>query len=116
MIGALRLTGLQCMMTVNGGTDGDVFLTFVEQLLVPTLQPGDVVVMDNLGLDHETGQFVHICLPGRTFGIQSAWGSERPLPTRRGPTSRQAGRGEGVSSEVLRSPFFSGSCLSLPPL
>ena len=48
MLGAIRLDGFQCMMTVNGGTDGDVFLAFVEQLLVPTLKKDDVVVLDNL--------------------------------------------------------------------
>ena len=48
MLGALRLDGLHCLMTVNGGTDGDVFLAFIEQLVVPTLRQGDVVVLDNL--------------------------------------------------------------------
>ena len=35
-------------MTVEGGTNGDVFRVFVEQILVPCVWPGAVVVMDNL--------------------------------------------------------------------
>ena len=37
------------MMTIEGGTCKEVFLTYVEKLLVPTLEPGDYVVLDNLG-------------------------------------------------------------------
>jgi len=36
-------------MTIDAPTDGDVFQAFTEQVLVPSLRPGDVVVMDNLG-------------------------------------------------------------------
>ena len=35
-------------MTIPGATTGDVFRVYVEQVLGPTLGPGDVVVMDNL--------------------------------------------------------------------
>jgi transposase len=35
-------------MSVEGGTDGDVFRTSVEQVLVPRLRPGQVVLLDNL--------------------------------------------------------------------
>ena len=48
MIGALSLAGLEAVMTIAGATDGDVFRAYVEQVLGPTLVPGDVVVMDNL--------------------------------------------------------------------
>lgn len=48
LLGALGLTGLDALMTVDGATDGDVFRAFVEHVLCPTLQAGDVVVMDNL--------------------------------------------------------------------
>ena len=50
MIGALSLEhGLPAMMTLEGGTDTDVFVTYVEQVLGPTLRPGDIVVLDTLG-------------------------------------------------------------------
>lgn len=48
LLGALGPTGLDALMTVDGATDGNVFQAFVEQVLCPTLQAGDVVVMDNL--------------------------------------------------------------------
>lgn len=49
MIGALTLTGLVAMMTIEGATDADVFETFVEKCLVPVLHEGSVVVLDNVG-------------------------------------------------------------------
>jgi transposase len=55
LIGALTVGGLRTMMTVNGGTTGDVFLAFVRQLLVPALRPGDIVVMDNLSAHKVAG-------------------------------------------------------------
>lgn len=36
-------------MTVQGATDSAVFRAYVSQVLAPTLLPGDIVVMDNLG-------------------------------------------------------------------
>jgi transposase len=47
-IGALRLCGMTAPMTLDGAMHGDAFLAYVEQLLVPTLKPGDIVVLDNL--------------------------------------------------------------------
>ena len=35
-------------MTIESPTDGDVFLAFLEQALAPRLQPGHVVILDNL--------------------------------------------------------------------
>jgi transposase len=48
MVGAIAIDGFRGFMTINAPTDGDVFLAFVEQQLVPSLLPGDLVVMDNL--------------------------------------------------------------------
>jgi transposase len=47
-VAALRTTGLTAPMVVDGPINGDVFVAYVEQVLVRTLRPGDVVVMDNL--------------------------------------------------------------------
>ena len=46
--GALRLTGMTAQFVYEGAMNGNVFLAYVEQMLLPTLQPGDIVVMDNL--------------------------------------------------------------------
>ena len=46
LLGAMSTRGVVAAMTVESPTDGDVFLA--EQVLCPRLQPGQVVVMDNL--------------------------------------------------------------------
>ena len=48
IIGAIRLDGSTACMTIDGATDADVFRAYVSEVLCPSLQPGDVVVMDNL--------------------------------------------------------------------
>ena len=48
VLGAVRQSGWVATMTIESPTDGDVFLAYLEQVLCPQLQPGDVVVMDNL--------------------------------------------------------------------
>ncbi len=47
-MGAMGLDGLVATMTVEGGTEGEVFRSYVDHVLVPQLQPGQVVVMDTL--------------------------------------------------------------------
>ena len=48
VIAALRVDGLQAPAVFDGPLDNPTFLAYVEQVLVPTLRPGDVVVLDNL--------------------------------------------------------------------
>lgn len=48
MIGAIALDGWRGFVTIDAATDGDVFLAYVQQQLVPNLRAGDIVVMDNL--------------------------------------------------------------------
>jgi transposase len=48
LIAALDHTGVRCSMTLDGAVNRLAFEAFVEQVLVPTLRPGDLVVMDNL--------------------------------------------------------------------
>jgi len=45
---AVQLRPALGVMTIEAATDTDVFLTFVQHVLGPTLRPGQVVVMDNL--------------------------------------------------------------------
>ena len=49
MISSVRLDGTTACMTIEGATNTEVFHAYVREILVPTLQPGDIVVMDNLG-------------------------------------------------------------------
>ncbi len=48
MTGALRLTGMTAPMVLDGTMNGVAFLAYIEQALAPTLNPGDVVIMDDL--------------------------------------------------------------------
>jgi transposase len=48
VIAALRVEGLTAPAVFDGPIDNPSFLAYVEQVLVPTLKPGDVVVLDNL--------------------------------------------------------------------
>jgi transposase len=48
ILAAMTLRGVQAAMTIDAATDSDVFIAFIVQVLVPTLRPGQVVVMDNL--------------------------------------------------------------------
>ena len=51
----LRLDGLTAPMLLDGPMNGAAFLAYVEQVLVPTLVPGDLVFMDNLPAHKVTG-------------------------------------------------------------
>ena len=53
--GALRLTGMTAPMVLDGAMNGDAFRAYVEQVLAPTLSPGDVVIMDNLPAHKASG-------------------------------------------------------------
>ncbi len=44
----MRLNGLSAPMVLEGPMTGAAFRAYIEQVLVPTLKPGDVVIMDNL--------------------------------------------------------------------
>ncbi|AQZ50971.1 Transposase (plasmid) [Martelella mediterranea DSM 17316] len=48
-LGALRCDRLTAPCVFDGPINGQCFQAYVEQILVPTLKPGDIVVMDNLG-------------------------------------------------------------------
>jgi transposase len=48
-VGALRVDRIDAPCVFDGPINGELFGVYVEQMLAPTLRPGDVVVMDNLG-------------------------------------------------------------------
>lgn len=49
LLASLSLAGMGAAMTIAGGTDTAVFDAYVEQGLAPTLRPGQIVVLDNVG-------------------------------------------------------------------
>src|SRR5208282_3084373 len=70
-IGALRCDGLTAPLTIDGAANGELFLAKVEQILVATLKPGDVVIMDNLRV-HK--------MPGIREAIEAAGARLRFIP------------------------------------
>ena len=55
VLAALTTAGVLASMTIESSTDGDVFLAFVEQVLAPRLEPGHVVILDNLAAHKVAG-------------------------------------------------------------
>ena len=55
IVGAIALDGVRAMMAYEGGTTREAFARFVNDALVPSLRPGDVVVMDHLRAHHSDG-------------------------------------------------------------
>ncbi len=48
-LAALRHDRIDAPWVLDGPIDGESFRTYVEKVLVPTLKPGDIVIIDNLG-------------------------------------------------------------------
>lgn len=71
MLSSVRLDGTTACMTIEGATDTAVFQAYVRAILVPSLRPGDIVVMDNLG-PHKNEQTITL--------IEQAGASVRFLP------------------------------------
>lgn len=54
LIAAMGKQGMQAPMTLEGSLDGDAFEVYVERVLVPTLKPGQTVILDNLRVHENT--------------------------------------------------------------
>src|SRR5262245_40220303 len=48
-LAALRHDRLTAPCVIDGPINGESFLAYIEQVLLPTLRPGDIVIFDNLG-------------------------------------------------------------------
>jgi transposase len=54
-IAALRCDGITAPMVTDGAMNGAIFLAYVRHFLLPTLKPGDWVIMDNLAVHKVIG-------------------------------------------------------------
>ena len=54
-VAGLRLSGMVAPMVLDGPINGAAFQAYVDQVLVPTLKSGDIVIMDNLGSHKGSG-------------------------------------------------------------
>lgn len=100
-IGALSLTGMQASFAFEGATDKEAFMTFVHELLIPTLKPGQVVVMDNLGAHKAKGvreaitaaacQLVYLPPYSPEFNpIEECWSKVKAILRKTGARTKQA--------------------------
>lgn len=48
LVAGLRSTGMVAPLVIDGPINGEWFEAYVAQVLVPTLKPGDIVILDNL--------------------------------------------------------------------
>ena len=55
VVGALSVHGLEALMTLDGALNQDSFAAYLDQVLGPTLRPGDVAVLDNLRVHKVAG-------------------------------------------------------------
>ena len=62
-VAALRTSGLTAPLVLDGAMNGEAFRAYVEQILAPTLAPGDIVIMDNLAAHKVAGirQAIEAC-------------------------------------------------------
>ena len=65
-VGALRASGITAPMVLDGAMNGPAFLAYVRQVLAPSLAPGDIVVLDNLGAHKVAGVRAAIEAAGAT--------------------------------------------------
>jgi transposase len=66
-LAALRTSGLTAPLVIDGAINGDLFLAYVQQHLVRTLKPGDIVVLDNLSSHKKAGVREAVELVGATL-------------------------------------------------
>jgi transposase len=59
LLASMTLDGMETAMTIEGAVDEVAFEVFVRKILLPTLQPGQIVLMDNLS-SHKTDTIQHL--------------------------------------------------------
>lgn len=73
MISSVRLDGTTACMTIEGATDTAVFQAYVREILAPSLRPGDIVIMDNLGPHKNEETLALIAAAGATARFLPAY-------------------------------------------
>ena len=86
-LAALRVTGLTAPGVFDGAIDGESFRAYIDQILVPTLQPGDIVIADNLGAHKVAHKTRCGSRPGstRVSAPRCAFGPTPSVPPLRAP-------------------------------
>jgi hypothetical protein len=97
-LAALRHDRITAPCVIDGPINGESFRAYVAQLLVPTLQPGDIVVMDNLG-SHK-GPAIRRAI--RAAGARSS--SCRPIAPTSIRSSRSSQSSQSCSARLTNVP------------
>jgi hypothetical protein len=96
-VAGLRTTGLTAPLVVDGAMNGDIFRAYVEQVLAPTLVPGDIVILDNLASHKVAGVREAIEARGASLVYLPPYS---PISTRSSRQStRHVGGGPGLVNE-----------------
>jgi transposase len=124
-VGGLRLSGMTAPMVLDGPMDGPAFLAWVEQTLVPTLDVGGIIVMDNLPAHKRdavrvameaTGATLRYLPPIRPTATPSRWPSRSSkLGTRRRQHSPPKTCGRLTHLVFQRSASRTARATSSPP-
>jgi transposase len=110
VLAALTTAGVLASMTIESPTDGDVFLAFLEQVLAPRLEPGHVVILDNLAahkvpgvrelIEHRGAQLLYLPPYSPDFNpIEQAWSKLKQLL--RGVKARLVGQLEPAIANAI---------------
>lgn len=73
IISSMRLNGRTAALAIEGATDTEVFQVYVREVLCPTLEPGDIVVMDNLSPHKNDATLALIAQAGATVAFLPAY-------------------------------------------
>ena len=77
-IAALRHDRITAPLLLQGAMNGQIFRAYVEQMLAPTLKPGDVVIMDNVRVHKVAGVSEAIEVRGATVPSFPAYSPDQP--------------------------------------
>ena len=66
VLSSVRVSGERVPLLFEGSHDGDMFREYIAQCLAPTVEPGDMVIMDNLSSHKVEGVIEPIIVAGAT--------------------------------------------------
>src|SRR5215218_4964429 len=103
LLASMSAEGMGPCLAVEGSTTGEVFKTYLKRALVPSLRPGQVVVMDNLS-SHK-GSWVRELIEGRDCELSCICHPIRPIsiPSRKRLQSSRRCYGEPGHVPTRRS-------------
>ena len=104
MISSVRLDGTTACMTIEGATDSAVFQAYVRAVLVPSLRPGDIVIMDNLAPHKNEQTLALIAAAGATARFLPAYSPDlNPIEMMWSKVKALLRKAEARSAEELQN-------------